>query len=684
MLNELSQLAAALDNAAIFPKEWSPFLKPLPKVTTKNPCFHIFIDNDYNIKSVDLIDPKVAILLRKYEPSNGNSFPGFNIQPLYRLTSEEQKKKIKEWKDVKEPISIEKLKEWCCKDNGNWNDKTYAKLNKCLIDIPKEFISKIDSVKSNNSDVIELIERSINLQKDNKFKEKLESYIWVKLKKSDSIKTLLPLLVYEGDVKKDKSKDTGSVSVFLDISDWQDYPVAHNESITWLNEVLLSDYSYNTKNSSDLDAYGKKLDNATAKLPSVKLPLIADVKLRAMNSESPCQLRYNTIDAVSFPVGQETRKLAKGALEWLGDESREGETWGKADGRELIFAYPSILPDIPLKFTSMFGAYKSDNAEARFADAAQDVIVVLKGISKDLTNLNLNVFSLKKMDKARTKVIFHRNYSAHRLVGAAKEWQTGCENIPDISIRVWSDKKGEWNICKPAIPYPLQIAKCLNRVWKMNGTTECETPVVACSKGIELLFEEKPEIFIPHLLTVLLQNSKGLLIFLGDALNRGEIISVKGLDSHKILIPSIIGLFLYKLNHKKEVYMNNAPFLVGRMLKLADELHALYCKEVRDNNLPPQLIGNTLMTAALDSPEQALSQLALRLKPYYGWARTFQKGEGAKLAGYFVGLYADTASKLAEVKLPSRFNDADRAQVLLGYLASNPKKSDKPNSSERK
>jgi len=443
-----------------------------------------------------------------------------------------------------------------------------------------------------------------------------------------------------------------------------------------MNRCLITESQI--ENSLELiDAFGNIMAGDIDKLPSVKLPIIADVKLRAMNSESNCQFRYGTIDAVSFPIGQESRKRAKGALEWLGDESREGETWGRADSRELFFAYPSILPKISVKLTSCFGASKSDDSEARFANAAQDVIKGLQGITKDLRNLNLNLFSLKKMDKARTKVVFHRNYSAQRLVDAAEEWQKGCANIPDLHIRVWGKTKGEWHAAEPVIPYPLQISNCLNRVWKMDGSTECETPAIIRTQGVELLLEEHTERFTPYLLSVLLQNSKGLLLFLGSSQNKGEIISVKGYDSHKLLVPSILGLLLYKLGHTKEVYMANTPFLVGRMLKLADELHALYCKEVRDNNLPPQLVGNTLMNAALDSPIQALSQLALRIKPYYGWAQTFQRNDNAKLAGYFIKLYGETASELSNLDIPLRFNDAERAQLLLGYLASNPKKSDK-------
>jgi hypothetical protein len=184
----------------------------------------------------------------------------------------------------------------------------------------------------------------------------------------------------------------------------------------------------------------------------------------------------------------------------------------------------------------------------------------------------------------------------------------------------------------------------------------------------------------------MLNNSKGLLLFLAnhrlqlDEKNRETVFSVsdkKKYEHHKLLIPSILGLLLHKLGIRKESYMSNAPFLVGRMLKLADELHALYCKEVRDNKMPPQLIGNSLMTAALDSPIQSLAQLALRLKPYYGWAQTYRSKETGGLAGYFIGLYGEVSSELANLGLPIRFNDAERAQLLLGYLAANPKKADK-------
>jgi hypothetical protein len=114
--------------------------------------------------------------------------------------------------------------------------------------------------------------------------------------------------------------------------------------------------------------------------------------------------------------------------------------------------------------------------------------------------------------------------------------------------------------------------------------------------------------------------------------------------------------------------MEDSSYLIGRMLKYADELHAVYCKEVRKGSLPPQLLGNALMAAALDSPTQALAQLALRIAPYLGWART-NSTESAGLSRFFLKEFSLIEGKLHNLALPARLNDTARAQLLLGYVS---------------
>lgn len=678
MINELRQLSDALSQAGIIPPDWHKDLQPLPKVSQKKPCYKIVLGENGKVLCIQTLSAEVADHLRKWEPSNGNSFPGFNIQPLFRITDEEQKKLFKKWREGKEALNLGLLKAWCAEENNrNWEKNIEGKIHKCLKDIPSKLLKVCGDIPEEFIAVKKVAEFATQLE----FQTALAEYIWAQLAIIEDVVTLLPLLVHAGSQKQVPERDRGAISVFLDVQDWQAYPVAHEKITLFLNACLFRQNACTTDVGNNLDAYGLHFaeSDKQAKLPSVRLPVLGDVTLRAMNKESLCQKRYGTIDAASFSVGQESRKRVKGALEWLGDKSREGYTWGRVDAKQLLFAYPATVPPSPLKLAGLFGARTQEDIPARFAEYAKDVILQLKCINRDLNKVELRVFSLRKMDKARTKVVFHRSYCAQRLADAATKWQAGCDNIPSIRLPTWGEKKGETVIETTKVPFPLQIGECLNRVWKMDGSKEekdriqpDEVQVISKTAGIELLLDEQVVRYIPHMLSVALQNGKGLLLSLGSDLHKGKRISLQGFNQHKQWLPSIIGLLLLKLNVKKENYMTNVPYLVGNMLKVSDDLHALYCKEVRGGKMPPQLLGNAIMVAALESPVQALSQLALRIAPYLAWART-NSSDSVGLSRYFLKCYGEIEVKLRGQQLPQRMDDAERAHLLLGYLAASEK-----------
>lgn len=675
MLNELCHAGTVLKNDGIETYEWQKDLKPLPGASDKKPCYRICIDPDSAVTAMEPINVDTVTSLRKWERNNGDSFPGFNIPSLYRITDEGGKKLLKKWREGKEPIDVNMLEEWCSvAEAKNWDDRTDKKIRKCLGIIPNELYGLCESISADFDALRKLCERAIALGQENSdgFFHKLEAFIWRSLERGENIRSLLPVLVHEGTSSKKAEDDRGSISIFMDVPDWKEYPVAHKETIKCINQHLLCQAKgTNRTENGRKDAFGQGAEGIDEKLPEVKLPILGGVKLRAMFSEIPCQYRYGTIDAESYPIGAGSRKLAKGALEWLKDESREGHTWGRVDGREVLFAYPSAKIKQPIKLASCFGARKQDDTEARFARYAEDVVNCLKGISPSLKDIELRVFSLRKMDKARTKIVFHRNYSAQRLADAAKEWQEGCANIPEVRIKSWGEEKGKMVLIRSETPFPLEVSDCLNRVWRMDGTIGDDANTIPKSSGIELLLEESVGMrLVPHLLTVALQNGKALFFSLGHALHRNEVLNLGGLNKYKQLMPAILGLLLLKLGITKETYMNDLPYLVGRMLKFADELHALYCKEVRGGSLPPQLLGNALMATSLDSPTQALAQLALRIAPYLGWART-NSTASAGLSRYFLKEIGLIGEKLEGLDFPARFDDAARAQLLLGYVSGN-------------
>ena len=462
--------------------------------------------------------------------------------------------------------------------------------------------------------------------------------------------------------------------------------IASEDTMGEINSLLLKSEDTKHKDSDECDAYGHYDLFDDKKMPAVKLPILGGFSLRAMSKESPCQCRYGMIDAMSFPVGNTIRKRTKSSLEWLADKENRGKTWSQSGTSELFFAFPETLPKIPLSLTEFLG----DNSHydgARFTDASKTLMESFKGmIQREKRDFYINVFAMRKMDKARTKVVFDRAYTAKNIIQAAKEWQDAYSNIPEIIWRQWGKNKGEIVEACPSDLYPLQVAVCVNHIWQQNGTSKTESKNMQAFNGLEILMNDIDFSKLKNLLSIVVRNGKGLLLYMVHEINKGHVLAGdKGKQIDKKRLPSILGLLLYKINIQKEQYMKDSPFLIGQLLKVSDEIHALYCKVVRRDDNPNQLLGNALMISALESPSQALAILAQRLNPYLGWAKTHrlkspQKSQendvftSDKRAGWLVSLYEPIANELAEKSLPDRFSDAEKAQLLLGYLASHPKK----------
>ena len=128
--------------------------------------------------------------------------------------------------------------------------------------------------------------------------------------------------------------------------------------------------------------------------------------------------------------------------------------------------------------------------------------------------------------------------------------------------------------------------------------------------------------------------------------------------------------------------MKNTAFLVGQLLKASDELHYYYCKVERNGDIPNQLAGNSVYMSASETPDRAISQLRLRMAPYFAWAKRYRglnepkNDVSNKLIGWYLSIFEDISDKLSLVLTDTtRFNDFDKAQFFLGYLASFPKRS---------
>jgi hypothetical protein len=141
--------------------------------------------------------------------------------------------------------------------------------------------------------------------------------------------------------------------------------------------------------------------------------------------------------------------------------------------------------------------------------------------------------------------------------------------------------------------------------------------------------------------------------------------------------PGVLGLLLYKRGKTKEHYMNESAFQLGRFLRVADEIHRLYCEVVRPNDKLPELCGSSLLNPMLESPLRTFNQLTTRVLPYLKWVKRFHGEEKSGLAHYWMRQWTAIADTLQPLHWPTNPTPEERAQIFLGYLSSFPK-SEKP------
>jgi len=700
MLNELYSLGQAMQDKGIEAAEWHREYKLLPKVTAKAPLIRIWLCEDGTVGNLESLDADLTQRLRKFGNNQG-TFPAFNIAPLYRLTDAQQIARLEHMEEDHAKLDVAALRAWCTQ--GNWRKSLVCKIDNCLHGTARRLLESIGGQGAGEYGAVrELIWLADGFSEEpgKRFRDALEECAFRKLAAGEDVSAALGLLFYKGKARaRDPEADCGTLSIILDISAWKRYghPVASEYATAWINSRLLKGEqarSGQAPRGGDADAFGVPLAPLDEPMPSVKLKGF-DVSLRTMFAGQPCQYRYRTVANDSYPIAKENRALVKKSLEWIAEPERENITWKKADQNELVFAYPSRLPKVPVKIASIFGMQARESAAQedakgaglRFEEIAKELILTLKGMPPEEKPEFVQIFSIRKMDKARSKVLFTRCCTPERLIDVAEHWRVGCANVPVVPK------------VHRLTPYPLQIAYIFNNVWRQDGelANQGKTKVERLKyyQGLELLLDPAQKEGLRYYLNLLLVNSWGLFSYTGNT-NHAQYGPAQGKENAADtggggaagnrrppdtrtrelgLLLSVYGLLLYKAGHLKEEYMEHTAYLVGQILNISDGLHELYCKVVRDGSIPPQLAGNGLLITASETPERALSQLNTRMAPYLGWARQYaSKGlEAGKLAGWYLKLYRETMDKLLPQFEPgTRLDDFGKAQLFIGYLASLP------------
>ncbi len=703
MINELVKVADAMQNAQINPVDWHPKLKTLPKVTKKSPCIRVWLTNDGHISNMERLPKEKVEQLRKYEPDYGKALPAFNVLPLYRIVKSKKEIDKAARGQSGERIKAEWTKQFLLSDineqaKDDFWEKTRDITRQCFGRVNDELITLCQN-HLHDDETLQIFLNAVKQINVAQFHIEFRNMVCKKVEDGEFLPSLLCYFVTEERKQKEDSNSKVAIptkfSVFLDVENYNKYPVSHTKTIARLNELLnltLENQQVPVEGNTDKDAYGLNTQQVKAKFPSVSLSFLGGVILRSQVKAIPAQKRYHQCESATFPVGADTRKRIKAAMEWISTPERKGSTYGVAGNGELLFAYPRALPEKKITLAKMFGAQEDSAYENidTFENLSKTVIEQLKGSGNILANDEVEIFSIRKMDKARTKVVYYHNTTIKALEQASVSWHRGCKNIPLLDLQDWSkgtvEKTGKhYPIKVKALTvFPVKLHAYVNTVWKRDGKERNKggqagkTQIFEPSDGLWLLLSDKRNALSKHMLECFMQHARGYFITLCQSTGRHEISNIP----NKEIYPGILGLLLSKLGKQKEAFMNESAFLLGRCLRIADEVHRLYCEIVRKNELPAELCGSSLLVSMMESPITTLSQLAMRSAPYVKWACAYHDDKAVKKTNdgntikYIVLVkswwkrWADVADQLHSTKWPKRLTPEERAQVFLGYLAS--------------
>lgn len=624
-----------------------------------------------------------------------------NLFPLFRITDKNNKDKVERISKKPETLQQELsfIENLCSDEANNWLDT--RKIEICLGDKAKELAELCEDFP----ELQLLCSETAPFVDTQKLHSALKNAVFEMLNRGVDIPLALQILFHPGDATKSPKEDRGKLSVAFDskeLIDKYNISAVSNAFVLKLNNRLLntSSQSEPDSNGTILDAFGKSFVPDEEKMPNVKLAGGFDVTLRTMFKDHRCQKRYNRIESASYPLSQDLRTELATAMNWIGAKDNEQKHWIKSDTDDILFVYPYIMmPNTDINYTSfckrpLDDSPKDDDLvderpmDARtFSAVSKKFLTEVKnGKNPDTDGVSdkIQLFVLRKLDKARRKVVYSRLTDPVELEKRCEDWTRGIsENLPYFFSGTDTLE----------VPFPLDIVEILNKSFKQNGDVIEKKKKRSGNKektkpsyhGLELLLD--PETPITEDLHNLAEKAMTIGPVLGTSRINRKLSSDKSKSS--ILLSGLkdirvrnllvlMGLLLYRKNIKKENYMANIPYCYGQLLKVSDELHALYCRVVRGDKdpYPPQFVGGSLFQSAAEQPLKTLNMLSQRINPYYVWAKSYrlkniqEKDKESWRAGWLYSLYEILAANFKDWTPQLRFNDEERAQFFIGYLAS--------------
>lgn len=394
--------------------------------------------------------------------------------------------------------------------------------------------------------------------------------------------------------------------------------------------------------------------------------------------------RYGKSGIESYTIDKALSQKFQSVLEILTNEESRGKTWrsipaenGKTE--DLLVAYcRSVLNCSVIDLVA-----DADENHKNYQKDTKDVLALYeKGNLKPHDLVDFFIF--RKIDNGRQKIVYTSTQQVKNLCESRNHWDNACKNVPpvELKIKVGKEKK------KPSKVSPLKVVYLSTQTYCQDSELlKKKIPAISFSDTMKIFFDvaDNQQVLAKHSLTRLCTQYQ----FLFAACHLSKILK-KQIDYEKnniaLQITTLFGILLSKLGRSKETYMNEYYYQLGQLFSAMDVVHFGYCMQVRNKQIPSQLLGSACYSIALKNPSKALEIFAERLSPYASWATKLLKNkeelvkldesirEPVKNAIHTYNWMKSITPKIHknfEQELPLGKSN-HKAELMLGYLAGRP------------
>jgi len=690
MLSELHEVAGSLDRFGLTTPEVHPWVKPL----SKGSFLIANLDRAGTVRAVEIRSDSDATGIPKIQKDNQNAFPTFKLAcPLFEIGADAAVRTALKGKNLANGERASLAREAIAQAPLASVEKNAKRLGQ-VVKFASELHGLLNHVLPESSALARLMDVLLKCDFDShSFLRALADGVLAALERGEDAKTAELVLI--GEVKKNGKLDDEDLPLVFDVfrEPGDDFVrVAHAKTGIFYSKALLQ------RDRSEPDGVCAITGEFTAlergNLPSPRLPALADTILFSANPDIPCLQRYELIGAGAFPIGQQVAQKLNSTALWITATERKAKTWSlvpRSDdsGRDLVLAYLDLHPDLNADLAELLSDSDIVEREGVFESKAASVLKAIDELQGKLaTAAVLHTLVLRRISKGQVQVEVSRQYQVDRIREALLQWTEAAANAPPLSLLVPAGKGNRARLISPRVLFPGEIVEGTKWTWIRGGTERQSTTGLSLASVYDLYLGEGSisTAAASSVLERVLRGCTPLLLLTGDQLTRF------GRSVRELKVParydavtavSLLGIALFKLGRKKESYMKETAFLLGRMLALSDVLHAQYCRAVRGGDLPPQLLGNQHYSMAAERPHRAFAVLGERLRVYRAWAQTARDGgelqAAVRIARWAVKEMGAVADEL-HGKLPDRgLKDFEKAEMMLGYLARGAKETEDTN-----